>query len=210
MSPVVPHAVFLVCLFTGSVVHARGSPVSIVVDHEATIVGDEVRWNTRYLVCEDATQPHHASSVGRLERTGETVRLDPPFVDGAPIQVVRLTDPNLVFVPSEALGAHRTPHGFELFRPDHEEREQALRCLREQGVQLAPTALLVAQTRGKATPPLEGRLVRRQAGASAVLGVSAALLAGAIGALVVAWRRLGRRVRLEAAEAILRADMPDL
>jgi hypothetical protein len=52
--------------------------------------------------------------------------------------------------------------------------------------------------------------VRRQEGASAVLGAAAALLAGAIGALVVAWRRLVRRVRLEAAEAILRADMPDL
>jgi len=60
------------------------------------------------------------------------------------------------------------------------------------------------------TLPLEGRLVRWQEGARTVLGVSAALLAGAIGALAVAWRRLERRVRLEAAEAILRADMPDL
>jgi hypothetical protein len=210
MSPVAPHAVFLACLFTGSVVHARGSPVPFVAEHEATIVGDEVRWNTRILVCEDPPHPYHTSSVGRVERTGDTVRLEPPFVDGAPIQVVRLADPNLVFVPSEALGAHRTRHGFELFRPDHEERAQVLRCLREQGVDLPPSALLVAKPPGKSTPPLEGRLVRRQAGANAVLGVSAALLAGAIGALVVAWRRLGRRVRLEAAEAILRADMPDL
>jgi hypothetical protein len=210
MSPVVPHAVFLACLFTGSLAHAREPTVPFVADHLATFDGDEVRWKTRFLVCDDPVHPYHRSSVSQLERAGDTVRLEAPFVDGPPIQVVRLADPNLVFVPNEALGAHRTRHGFELFRPDHEKREEALRCLRANGVHLAPSALIVATPPRTITPPLEGRLARRHEGARTVLGVSAALLAGALGALAVVWRRLERRVRLEAAEAILRADMPDL
>ncbi len=72
---------------------------------------------------------------------------------------------------------------------------------------MSPTALLVGQNRKTATLALEGRLVRRQAGARAGLGVAAALLAAFIGGLAVAWQRLRRRVRLEAAEAILKADM---
>jgi hypothetical protein len=89
-------------------------------------------------------------------------------------------------------------------------RDHLVRCLREQGVHLSPSAILVGTEPTTPMPPLEGRLVGRQDGARAVLGVSAALLAAAVGALTVAWRRLSRRVRLEAAEAILRADIPDL
>src|SRR5262249_23625417 len=129
---------------------------------------------------------------------------------GDPVQVVLLGDPNLVFVPNEDLSPHRTHHGFEVFRPDQASRDETLACLRERGLRVPPTALLVGTRPDSRAPPLEGRLLRRQEGARAVLGVSAALLVGAVGGLVIAWRRLARRVRLEATEAILRADLADL
>jgi len=211
MTPVVPHAVFFACLFIAGVSEARGRTLAFAVEHEAVFEGDEVRWDTRIYGCDDGRQePRHLKTVRPLERAGKSLRLEPPLIDGEPVQVVLLGDPNLVFVPNEASSPHRTRHGFEVFRPDRASRDEILRCLREQRGHVSPASLLVAKKPNIPTPPLEGRLVRRQEGARAVLGVSAALLVAAVGGLAVAWRRLARRVRLEAAEAILRADIPDL
>src|SRR6185295_11035132 len=99
MSPIVPHAVFLACLFACGVARAREPAVPIIAEHEATFVGDEVRWNTRLVMCGDPPFPYGRSTVEPVERTGETVRLHPPYVDDAPFQVVLLHDPNLVFLP---------------------------------------------------------------------------------------------------------------
>jgi hypothetical protein len=210
MSPVVPHAVFLACLYTASYAEARARLADVAV-HEAAIEGDVVRWNTRVFDCQEPRRaPEKRTTVLPIERTGTTVRFRAPLVEKGPVQVVLLADPGLVFVPSERLVPHRTRHGFEVFRPDHELRDEALSCLREQGIVVPPAALLVGTKEETPLPPLEGRFVRKQEGARAVLAVSAALLAAAFGGLAVAWRRLARRVRFEAAEAILKADLPDL
>jgi hypothetical protein len=211
MSPVVPPAVFLACLYIGGFAEARERNAAFAVEHEAMLEGDGVRWETRVYDCGDPRgEPRRRSTVLPLARSGTRLRLEPPFLEDEPVQVVLLGDPNLVFVPNEELAPHRTRHGFEVFRPDHVARDRVVQCLRERGLHLSPAALLVGTSPEKPTPPLEGRLAGRREGARAVLGVSAALLAVAVGGLAVAWRRLSRRVRLEAAEAILRTDMPEL
>jgi hypothetical protein len=211
MSPVVPPAVFLACLYIGGFAQARERNVSFAAEHEATLEGDHVRWETRVYDCGDPrVEPRRKWTVHPLERSGGRLRLEPPLLEDEPVQVVLLGDPNLVFVPNEELAPHRTRHGFEVFRPDHVARDRVVECLRERGVHLSPAALLVGTNPERPASTLEGRLVGRRDGARAVLGVSAALLAVAVGGLAVAWRRLSRRVRLEAAEAILRADIPDL
>jgi len=208
MSPVVPHAVFLAGLFVGGSRWIPERPVLSAFVHEATLEGETVRWDTRAFDCVMHGEPRHQTTILPLERTGTTVRLRPPVVQNEAVQVVLLRHPDLVFVPVDELSPHRTRHGFEVFRPDEASRDEVVRCLRDQGVHLPPTALIV----GPKTPPLalEGRLVPPHEGAGAVLAVSAALLGAAVGGLAVAWRRLARRVRVEAAEAILRADLPDL
>jgi hypothetical protein len=108
------------------------------------------------------------------------------------------------------MSPHRTPHGFEVFRPDRASRDEVVRCLRERGIRVPPAALIVGTSAETPTPRLEGQFVRRQEGARAVVAVSAALLGAAVAGLAVAWRRLSRRARIEAAEAILRADLPDV
>jgi hypothetical protein len=211
MSPVVPHAVFLACLFIGGYAEARERPVTAAVVHEAAIDGDRVRWDTRIFDCaEQGSLPRSLTTELPVERAGTTVRFRAPIVQKGPVEVVLFADPSLVFVPGEALSPHRTRHGFEVFRPDQAARDEVVRCLRDKGVRLPPAALIVGTNADMPPPTLEGMFVRRQEGARTVLAVSAVLLAAAVGASAVAWRRLVRRVRFEAAEAILKADLPDL
>lgn len=208
MNPVVPHVVFLACLFAGTVAEARES---IAVEHEASFEGDFVRWETRRYDCDDSgAAPRRVTTLQSLERAGTSLRLDPPLVAGELVQVVTFADSNLVFVPSDGLPSRRTRHGFEVFRPDRASRERVVQCLRARGIQLAPAALLIGTSPDAPMPRLEGRLRPKQEDAPVVLAVSGALLAAFLAGLAVAWRRLVRRVRLEAAEAILKADMPDL
>jgi hypothetical protein len=179
--------------------------------HEAAIGTDGVRWDTRVYDCgAPRADPRHVTSVLPIERAGTTVHFRPPPVQEAPVEVVIFEDPNLVFAPIEAMSPHRTRHGIEVFRPDHASRDELMRCLRDQGVHLPPAALLLGMTGQNAAPLLEGRFIPRQEAAHAVLGVSAVLLVAILVGLAVAWRRLARRARVEAAEAILRADLPGL
>jgi hypothetical protein len=202
----------LACVLSAGSAMAQTSTPSFATVHEATLVGDEIEWRTRTVACgRDAPPLSSAMVVAPLDRRKEVVRLSPPLVRREVVQAVSFRDRDLVFVPNDDLAPHRTRHGFEVLRPDPAAAREAVRCLRDHGIVLAPSALLVSWPAGRPDPPvLEGTLVRRHDGTRALFAGTAALFVGGVFGALLAWRRLERRVRFEAAEAVLRADMPDL
>jgi hypothetical protein len=180
--------------------------------HEATLIGDQVEWETRTFDCDAGGPPSFRTSlVTPVERVGGAVRLAPPFVRREAVQAVSFRDRDLVFVPNEDLAPHRTRHGFEVLHPDHGATDGFVRCLQKHGIEPSSSMLLVAWPADRPDPPvLEGKFARKHEGERSLVAASAAVFVAGVFGLVLALRRLERRVRFEAAEAILRADMPDL
>jgi hypothetical protein len=211
MSVVASLAILLVCLLSAGSACAGESAPSIAVLHEATFLDGQIRWDTRVFRCgtDDSDPSTLATKWVPFDSQAPTVRLAPPLLAGASVQVVTFREADRVFVPSSDAVPWRTRNGFEVLHPDPAARDEVIACLRQQHVHLAPTALLVNADSRFSQGGIAGAFVERFRGARALLGVGAAIFSAVLAALALFAHRLVRRTRLEAAERILRADMPD-
>jgi hypothetical protein len=203
-------AMILACLLSVRVARATGAVPPFAVVHEATVVDDTIRWDSRVFRCRPDGEPDvPALTTNVAPFDARNVRIAPPLIAGASVQVVTFRDPERVFVPSADAAAWRTRNGFEVLHPDRDAREGVVACLRQQGVRLPPTALLVNADSTFAERGIAGTFVERRRGVHALLVAASAIFAAALAALGALALRFRRRARVEAAERILRADMPD-
>jgi len=203
---------FLASASTTRLAGASESLLSVVAVHQATLQGDAVRWDSQLVDCgaDRSEQPTRMVTMSALRRKDQAIFLAPPVFGDEAIRIVLFTDPDLIFLPNDDIAAHRTRHGLELLHPAESSRVELLRCLHKRTIDLPPSALLLGRDPTVDIRGIEGKLVQRQTRGNGVVVVATGVFAIAMGGLSVAYRRLRYRVRLEAAKAILRADMQDL
>ena len=136
------------------------------------------------------------------------VHLTPPLLEERP-QIVDVSVRNRVFRPSAQYEPRSTLHGIEIGRvaeTSHAKFRELIAYARSGGVRVSPTTLLVQpDMRTVSMGGLDGTFAPRTA-PRLLLAVAGAASCTALTTLWMTFRRLVRRVRLERAVAILRAD----